>query len=289
MLRPFSFFIVVFVNTLSMPISMSVSTDSARVSHEEEVRAWHERRIRNLLSDHGWLTLVALDWLNEGPNKIRDIGVLTLHNGSVFLQLNAGVQATVDGKPFASGTLTPQGGPAAPDTVVIGSRSFIIIKRGERYAVRMWDTEAAARKHFTGIERFPVASKWRVEARWQPYEPPKKMSVPTVIPGYEEVYPVPGVAVFELDGNEYRLEPVLEEPDGDYFFIFGDQTNGRETYGAGRFLYASPAKHGKVILDFNKSYNPPCAFSEYTTCPLPPPQNTLPFRIEAGEKAYKSH
>ncbi len=268
---------------------MSASTDSARVSHEEEVRAWHERRIRNLLREHGWLTLIALDWLNEGPNKIRDVGILTLKNGSVFLQLNPGVRATVGGKPFASGTMTPQGGPPAPDTVVIGSRSFIIIKRGDRYAVRMWDTEAAARKEFTGIERFPVSSKWRVEALWHPYDPPKEMSVPTIIPGYEEVYPVPGAAVFEIDGKQYRLEPVLEEPDGDYFFIFGDQTNGKETYGAGRFLYASPAKDGKVILDFNKSYNPPCAFSEYTTCPLPPPQNTLPIRIEAGEKAYKNH
>jgi uncharacterized protein (DUF1684 family) len=115
------------------------------------------------------------------------------------------------------------------------------------------------------------------------------MKIPTIIAGYEEDYPVPGVAIFEIGGKEYRLEPVLEEPNGDYFFIFGDKTNGTETYGAGRFLYAKPAQGGRVILDFNKSYNPPCAFTEFATCPLPPPQNKLPIRIEAGEKKYGIH
>jgi uncharacterized protein (DUF1684 family) len=153
----------------------------------------------------------------------------------------------------------------------------------------MWDTQAQNRREFSGIERFPVSRNWRIEARWQPYDPPKTMKVPTIIAGYEEDYPVPGVAIFEIGGKEYRLEPVLEEPNGDYFFIFGDKTNGTETYGAGRFLYANPAQGGRVILDFNKSYNPPCAFTEFATCPLPPPQNKLPIRIEAGEKKYGIH
>jgi uncharacterized protein (DUF1684 family) len=284
-----TFLLVLFIGTLLSPLWLFAMTDTTAVSHEEEVRAWHERRIKNLLRDYGWLTLVALDWLQEGTNTIRDLGVLTLTKGTVSLTLKLGVRATVNDQPFTSGLIRAEGSGAPPDTVKVDSRAFIVIKRGERFALRMWDTQAQNRREFSGIERFPVSRNWRIEARWQPYDPPKTMKVPTIIAGYEEDYPVPGVAIFEIGGKEYRLEPVLEEPNGDYFFIFGDKTNGTETYGAGRFLYAKPAQGGRVILDFNKSYNPPCAFTEFATCPLPPPQNKLPIRIEAGEKKYGIH
>lgn len=263
--------------------------DSTAISYEEEVRAWHVQRVKNLLRDYGWLTLVALDWLEEGKKEVKGFGTLTLKNGEASLQIKPGVKATLNDKPFTGGTFHVESESVTPDTVKVGTRAFIVIKRGDRFAIRMWDTEAKNRKEFTGIERFPVKRDWRIEARWVPYDPPKRMNVATVIPGYEEEYPVPGVAIFTLDGNEYRLEPVLEAPDADYFFIFGDLTNRKETYGAGRYLYAKREQNGTVILDFNKSYNPPCAFTEYATCPLPPPQNKLPIRIEAGEKRYGKH
>jgi uncharacterized protein (DUF1684 family) len=122
-----------------------------------------------------------------------------------------------------------------------------------------------------------------VVARWEPSNPPTEIAVPNVL-GEVERSPSPGTAVFTIGGKEYRLTPVLEGDSPELFFIFGDETNRTETYGAGRFLYAEPAKDGKVILDFNRAYNPPCAFSAFATCPLPPKPNRLALRVDAGEK-----
>lgn len=268
--------------------SIAVVPDSAAATHDQEVRAWHDKRLRNLQRDYGWLTLVGLDWLKEGKNEVKGAGIVTLEQGIITFTPYKNVNASVTGAPFTSGVIKPSGQQSA-DTVKIVNKAFIIIRRGERYGVRTWDTESKSRREFKGIERYTVNDRWRILARWKPYDPPKRMKVPTITPGYVEDYPVPGAAIFTLDGREYQLEPVLEEPDGDYFFIFGDKTNGKGTYGAGRFLYSKPAVNGEVILDFNKSYNPPCAFTEYATCPLPPPGNKLPFPVEAGEKAYGNH
>ncbi len=277
-----------FLQTFFVLSSFTLAPDSAALTHEQEVRSWHERRLKNLQRDYGWLTLVALDWLKEGKNDVEGAGSVALKRGVIIFEANKNVNASVAAIPFTSGVIKPQGEPAA-DTVKIGSKAFVIIQRGQKLAVRMWDTESKSRREFKGIERYPVANQWRIVARWQPYDPPKRMKVPTITPGYVEDYPVPGVAIFTVQGKEYRLEPVLEEPNGDYFFIFGDKTNGKETYGAGRFLYSKPAANGTVILDFNKSYNPPCAFTEYATCPLPPPENKLPIRVVAGEKKFGEH
>jgi uncharacterized protein (DUF1684 family) len=260
--------------------------DSATDAYEKEIRAWHERRIASLKKDYGWLTLVALDWLHEGPNEVKGIGMIVLHNTTITFEAFPNVEPTRSGQPFRAGILHSDAEKGGPDTVAVGSKAFVVIKRGERYALRMWDKESPRRQQFKGIERFPVSTKWRIEARWEPYTPPKTIRVATVIAGYEQEYPVPGVAIFTIDGKEYRLEPVLEEPHGDYFFIVGDRTNGKETYGGGRYLYASPPGNGKVIIDFNKLYNPPCVFTEFATCPLPPPANRLPIPIHAGEKKY---
>jgi len=263
--------------------------DSTAEAHEREVQAWHDRRIANLKRDHGWLTLIALDWMQEGPNEIPSIGIVTLKGGSITVKLAPGVQADIGGKPFTSGSIRTDADEGGPDKIVVGSRAFVVIKRADRHAVRMWDSNHEARKRFRGIERYPVSGTWRIEARWRPYDPPKRINVPSVIPDYVEDYPVPGVAVFSMQGKEYRLEPVLEPGETDLFFIFADKTNGKETYGGGRFLYAKPASNGVVVLDFNKSYNPPCAFTEFATCPLPPASNRLNIRIDAGEKKYSEH
>lgn len=252
--------------------------------HSKEVERWHSERIKGLKRDHGWLSLIALDWLHEGKNPIRSVGTVTVKKNTVFLALKKGETGTLNGAQFASGKIVPE-----KDKVLIGTKAVQVIERGGKFAMRIWDSESAARKNFSGIERFPVDERWRITARWEQYSIPKMIDVPTVIPGLVQQGAVPGAAIFTLDGKEYRLEPTQEEGSPEFFFVFGDKTNGKETYGAGRFLYAGPPEGGTIMLDFNRSYNPPCVFSDFATCPVPTKENRLPVRIEAGEKNYRHH
>lgn len=154
--------------------------------------------------------------------------------------------------------------------------------------MRVYDTESEARRTFRGIESYPIDPGWRLEATFEPYEPGRVTVIPTVMEGVEERYPTPGALAFEVvGGGVHRLDTFVEQGSRDLFIIFGDRTNGRETYGGGRFVYARrPGKGGTTVIDFNKAYNPPCVFSAFTTCALPLPQNRLPIRVEAGEKRY---
>ncbi|HTX17451.1 MAG TPA: DUF1684 domain-containing protein [Bacteroidota bacterium] len=253
-------------------------------AYKSEIEEWHAKRIQRLERPQGWLSLVALDWLKEGKNEFPSIGAVTLKKGRVFVVIDKGLVASLEGKSFLSGIVRTD-----TDEIVIGSRVFTIIRRNDRFAVRMWDSESPTRRNFAGIERYPVDRRWRIEARWEAYDPPKKVGIATVIPGMVEDDLVPGAAVFTVDGAEMKLEPTLEEGETDYFFVFGDETNGKETYDAGRFLYAHPPKDGRIILDFNEAYNPPCAFTDFATCPLPTPGNRLKIAVEAGEKKYLPH
>jgi len=193
----------------------------------------------------------------------------------------------IEGKPVASpvelhNDLDPNG----PTVVELGTLRFHVIKRNDRYALRVKDRASDARTHFAGLDYFPTDPRWRVEARWVPYNPPHKIPITNVL-GMTSDEVAPGRLVFAVEGKEYSVEPILEQGEKDLFIIFRDATAGKETYGAARYLYATPpGADGKVIVDFNKAYNPPCAFTPYATCPLPPAQNKLPFRIEAGEKKY---
>ncbi len=262
------------------------------MGHTDEVDQWHAKRIASLKKEHGWLSLVALEWLQEGENVLGSAGDVTLPAPAApklgTLTLTAGKVRwnPVDGVPRDLKTDADEGG---PDKVVLGRFAFVVIKRKGRWAARVWDSEAKTRVEFQGIERWPVSAKWKIEAKWEAYEPAKKVVVPNVIPGLEDELEVPGAAVFMVEGTEHRLEPVLEEGDTPLFFIFGDATNGKETYGAGRFLYVKAPKDGKVVLDFNRAYNPPCAFTPFATCPLPTAQNRLPVRVDAGEKTAGAH
>jgi uncharacterized protein (DUF1684 family) len=253
-------------------------------AYQNEIEDWHTRRINRLERAQGWLSLVALDWLNEEKNVVPSVGVITLKKEGVFVEIKKAVSATLNGRSFSAGILTSE-----EDTIMIGSRAFTVIKRSDQYAVRMWDSESPVRKSFSGIDRYPVDSRWRIEARWEPYSTPKKVDVPTVIPGVFDQDSVPGAAVFSIDGKKFRLEPTIEDSDPEYFFVFGDATNGKETYGGGRFLYTAQPKDGKIILDFNKAYNPPCAFTEFATCPLPLPENRLGIAVNAGEEKYRKN
>lgn len=260
---------------------------------EAQTTAWHQKRLKNLTSDDGWLTLVGLQWLEDGDQPLQlpspapqPSGTVTRHGDQVSLTLAPGVQATLGGQPFQGGPLPTGEGPQA--VLQVGRIHFYAIKRGERLGIRMKDPDAEARKKFHGIERYPVSPAFRVEARWEPLAAPKKIPVPTVLGTVDEMT-APGVAVFTLQGKELKLMPVVEEGEGQLFFIFADETNKTDTYGAGRFLYAKMPQDGKVVLDFNRAYNPPCAFSHFATCPLPPRENRLPVRVEAGEKRSGDH
>ena len=176
---------------------------------------------------------------------------------------------------------------AAPTRVAFGSASFYVIDRDGRKGLRVKDTQAPTRQHFLGIDAFPIDPSWRIEATWVPAQPGETLEMGSVI-GTIDKYPVPGKLEFTRDGRHFEILPVIEVPgDTQYFIVFADRTSGKETYGAARFLYIDPPKDGKVVLDFNKAYNPPCAFTPFATCPLAPPENRLDLRVTAGEKNYR--
>jgi uncharacterized protein (DUF1684 family) len=269
-------------------------------NYQQEIEHWHARRVARLTAPDGWLSLVGLEWLKPGANRIgsasdNDIvlakapahlgAIEWADDGSLSLELDSADGVTVDGIAQTRAVLLDDSH-AKPTTVAFGSVNFIAIDRGGRKALRVRDSEAATRTGFAGIERFPLDPAWRVVADWQPLDPPFQFATGTVI-GTIENYPAPGKAVFERDGQRFELYPVLEAPgDTQLFLIFADRTSGRETYGAARFLYADMPRDGKIALDFNKAYNPPCAFTPYATCPLAPPANRMDVRIAAGELKY---
>ena len=253
-----------------------------------EIRQWQQTRAKRLLAEDGWLSLVGLHWLKEGENDIplpNAPGKIVMQNGVATLQPVAGM--TIDDKPVtAPAVLRDDSSEQGPTVVRAGTARFQVIKRGPRYGLRIKDSQAETRTKFKGLEYFPIDPKWRVEARFEPYNPVKKIPI-TDVTGMTSDATSPGALVFSIDGKEYRLDPILEEGESDYFIIFRDVTSRDVTYPAGRYLYAKPpGKDGKVIVDFNKAYNPPCSFTPFATCPLPPLQNRLPIRVEAGEKRY---
>jgi uncharacterized protein (DUF1684 family) len=169
----------------------------------------------------------------------------------------------------------------------MGSLTFFVIRRGDKFGLRVKDKQNPARARFAGLDYFPADPKWRLTSRFEPYNPPKIIPIVNVL-GMVENMTSPGALSFEINGSGYRLDPVVEKGSKQLFVIFADKTSGRETYGAGRYLYVEPADaDGKIVVDFNKSYNPPCAFTKFATCPLPPRQNRLAIRVEAGEKKYR--
>ena len=276
----------------------AVKFDAAE--HKKQIQDWRAKRIARLKTEDGWLTLIGLFWLQEGENPFGSdpsnkivlpkgkspakAGSLILEKGSVRLKVEPGANLTVGGKPAQSMVLKSDAS-GEPTILDLGSLRFFVIDRGGKLGVRARDREHPARKTFTGIDSYPIDPKWRIEAKFEPHN--KKIPILNIL-GMIEDTPSPGTLVFQVAGKTYRLDPVLEKGETDLFVIFGDQTNGKETYGAGRYVYAAPAgPDGKVILDFNKAYNPPCVFSNFATCPLPPPQNKLAVRIEAGEKKYQ--
>jgi hypothetical protein len=254
------------------------------MDYAAEIAAWRARRVARLTSETGWLSLADLVWLEEGGNATA-AGIFDVRGRSATFSPGPGLAVTLDGRPVTEPITVASDAVPEPTRLDLGTRQFELLERGGRLAVRVRDSQSAARQRFRGVEAFPVDPAWRLEARFEPYDPPKRIPMPSVVNTVEQEIS-PGAVVFEIAGVTHRLDPILERGETDYWVVFGDRTNGVETYGAGRFVYVPPPVTGRTVLDFNKAYNPPCAFTPYSTCPLPPPQNRLPIRVEAGEKVY---
>jgi uncharacterized protein (DUF1684 family) len=267
--------------------------------YQDEVAKWREGRETRLKAEDGWLSVAGLFWLKDGYNRVgtsptsdikiprgpANAAILTRQAGKIHLAVNPGVTLTVNGKPATSADLHSDQGGATPDLIGLGNLKLFVIHRGNRDAIRLKDPEAATRRQFTGLRWFPVQASWRIEAKFLPYAQPKKLVFDTLV-GEKEEDVSPGYAEFEKNGQLIRLEATRE---GDQlFFVFRDKTAGKSTYPAARFLYASMPKDGKVVLDFNRAYNPPCAFIAFATCPLPTPQNRMTIEVPAGEMMYHS-
>jgi uncharacterized protein (DUF1684 family) len=265
-----------------------------------EIDDWHLKRIENLKKPSGWLNLVGLYWLEEGENSFgsgKENNIVFPPKAPIklgsFIKSDSVIMFVSD--PDAEVIMNHQrifeikmNNDLVENTTILeyGSLRWFLIKRGDKYGIRLRDLEADLLSEFEGIERFPINPKWKMDAKFIPYQEPKEISIPTIL-GTIDTEISPGTLEFLVDGNSYSLEPVSAGKR--LFVVFADLTSGEETYGAGRFLYVDALdSNNNVILDFNKAYNPPCAFTKYATCPLPPDQNKLKIRVTAGEKKYSA-
>jgi uncharacterized protein (DUF1684 family) len=273
--------------------------------HKTQIDEWHAKRIESLKSPTGWLNLAGLFWLKEGMNTFgsaegNDLvfprekiapraGYFMLKNGTVTLETDAASAIAVKGVPVTSFiAFHPDSAASAAPRMEHGSLLWFVIRRDDQYGIRLRDIESDGVRTFTGIERYPVDQQWRIKAKFENAEPGKTIDITNVL-GQTTPNPSPGTLVFNIGDEEYRLD-AIKEGGPDLFVIFGDPTNEKETYPSGRYIYVAPADStGTTIIDFNKSYNPPCAFTPYATCPLPPRQNVLPVAITAGEKNYEGY
>ena len=286
---------------LSVVLALVVSSVTlGQTNFTSENMKWRQHREEELKAEDGWLTVAGLYWLKEGvttigadksqvdivlpPNSTPGkVGVLKLENGVVTLQVTDGVGVTVNEKPVTEYVMTFET-EKAPAQFKVGSLRLGVIKRSGRYGLRVRDKNSVARQQFKGLEWFPPQARFRVVATFEPYETPTEMTIVNVL-GDELREKTPGTLSFTLKGQKFVLRPVIED-EKRLFVMFRDLTAGKTTYPLGRYLYADLPKDGKVLLDFNRAENPPCAFTKYATCPLPPRQNYMKIAIEAGEKRY---
>ncbi len=267
-------------------------------AYRDSVASWHAARVEGLKAADGWLNLAGLYWLNEGSNTFgagsdqdlvltvgdgaAHIGEFVLREGRVTVHVAPGVEVQAMGRAVDQLLLNDDEG-GDPTILTHGSLAFFAIKRMDRIGIRLRDYEHPAVAAFPGIETYPVETAWRVAAELKPYPEPRRVAVATVVEGLGWDPLAPGILEFELDGERLSLEVFASGED--FFILFADATNAVETYPAGRFLYAERVDaDGLTVLDFNKAYNPPCAFNEFATCPLPSRRNRLEIAIPAGEK-----
>ena len=287
--------------TAGLVLFASISSIAqASANYQRELDTWVAGRNADLKADNGWLNLVGLHWLSEGrstfgsgagsnivfpANSIAENAGYFERSGNtvrLIAEGNAGIQ--VDGKPVTEAVIFAPGMEDIP-VVSSGSLRWSVIKREDKIGVRVRDLSSPLAASFTGTERFAADEKWVIPAKLQATT--ASISITNII-GQTTTQKSPGKLVFSIDGKQYTLD-ALEEGD-ELFMVFGDATSGEATYPSGRFVYAKkPGADGNTVIDFNKAYNPPCAFTNYATCPLPPSQNVLPVAVTAGEKNYGDH
>ncbi|MFN8005229.1 MAG: DUF1684 domain-containing protein [Acidobacteriota bacterium] len=274
---------------------------SAQDSYDNTIEKWRTERETKLKANDGWLTVTGLFWLREGQNEFGSaptndivlppgsapdkLGSFEWLNGKITLHVAEGATVTANGKSVRELVLYSET-VKRPEVIEAGDLSFLLLKRGDRWGIRLKDKNSFARQNFTGLRWYPAKESYRIAAEFIAYDQPKDIPIVNIL-GDIENYKSPGLLKFKLNGQEYTLEPVNSGGDR-LFIIFRDLTSNKTTYPASRFLYADAPKDGKVILDFNQAINPPCAFTAYATCPLPPKQNRLNVAIEAGELIYHS-
>jgi uncharacterized protein len=277
---------------------------------EKDLANWRAAHAAELQKPDGWLALVGLVWLEPGDNSVGSandnkvrlpesgpayVGVFHLECLTVSLRAPAGgfpAGLLIDGKPAQEQDLhTSSDNDKGNPRITIGSLNFYAVNRGDKFALRIKDGHSPALVGFKGLHWYPGNSHFVVRAKWIPYNPPKTIKLARMV-GAAYDAPVPGAAEFRLDGKTYRLEPVTEDnPPVKLFFILKDTTSTTKTYGACRFLYTPlpPGgldKPGELVLDFNHLENPPCAYTPFATCPLPPRGNRLPIPLPVGELRY---
>jgi hypothetical protein len=263
----------------------------------QSIKEWQVKRLEGLKSENGWLNLVGLHWLKDGQNPFGSseanniifpgnapdfIGTIILYKGNLSISINEDVEVFINDSLLKESEILTD---ADKDTTKfrMGSFRWYIIKRGERYGIRLKDLESPLIDKITEVPSFPIDSKWRLEAKFEKFDTPKEIAVPNVL-GDTEFEQCFGLLKFKIGDKEHSLMP-LGDGSSSFFVIFADETSAEETYGAGRFLSVEkPDEKGNTIIDFNKATNPPCAFTDFATCPLPPRENFLTVKILAGEK-----
>jgi uncharacterized protein (DUF1684 family) len=282
-------------------VLVSLTSARGQTDYVKGIEKWRSDRETNLKKETGWLTVAGLFWLKEGTNTVGagpdfnvrltdnfkqgKFGEIDFMNGEAALKVESGVEAQSNGKTILGTIDLVSDDNGKPTEIRTGTQTFFLIRREDRFGIRLKDSNSEARRNFKGLHWFPIDESYKVTARLEAFPEPKEVMVPNVLGGNFKMKS-PGMLKFTLKGKEYSLQPV-DEGDGTLFIIFSDGSNRNETYKSGRFLYADKPVNGEAVLDFNKAENPPCAFTAFATCPLPPPQNKLDAEIKAGEKRYE--
>ncbi len=287
---------------LSALTSARASTAGDSQDEPARIADWRASRLASLTSATGWLTPVALYWLKDGKTSFGrasdrafsvddaalapDEGEFVLAGGHVQYMAHASRAMTYLGKPVTKLDLASDAN-ENPTELVAGSLHFVLIERAGHLGIRVRDSVSPNRVQFKGLQYFPVRSDWHIQAHFEPYVPERHISIINIL-GMTEDMTSPGAIVFERDGQTWRLDAILEAPgDRELFVMFSDATSGKQTYGAGRFMYVGLPAADRIEVDFNEAFNPPCAFTDFATCPLPPRQNQLALAVDAGELKYE--
>jgi uncharacterized protein len=296
MLRYYRFWGIFSLTTVLVMITGCHPSDQVPDRYAQEIASERQQHLEHLKSDDGWLNLAGLYWLKEGKNTFGSdssnrivfpgkapsfMGYFTFHDGRVTVHVAPKVTVTLNGKAVHDTVMVPDTD-STTTTLKNGSLVWYAIKRGPLTGIRLRDLDSPNIHLVDSIPGYPADTSWRITARFIPFTAPMNVEIPTIV-GTPQEGTSPGILYFKYEGKQYSLQP-LGTPDN-LFVVFADQTSGKETYGSGRFLsIEGPVADGKYIIDFNKAYNPPCAFTPYATCPIPMATNILPFAVTAGEK-----